>query len=139
MTHRVLNMHKAKSTIHILSLYMYYALCFVHVMLYPRVISEIESSIQQRYKRALSPKKDLQKVTSDLSNLYGHSIFKLLLIKQIFEKNKSSRAVSKSQTQFWPQINPDILYEINPDILYLYAYIYFYIYLYKKTKTKKFV
>ena len=84
---------------------MYYALCFVHVMLYPKVISEIEEGSSRdikghflRYKRALSPKKDLQKVASDLSSLYGHSIFKLLLIKQIFEKNKSSRAVSKSQT-----------------------------------------
>ena len=37
-----------------------------------------------------------------------HSIFTLLLIKQIFKKNKSSRAASESQMQFWPRITPDI-------------------------------
>ena len=35
---------------------------------------------------------------------YIHSIFTLLLIKQVFEKNKSSRAASESRTQFWPRI-----------------------------------
>ena len=35
--------------------------------------------------------------------------FKLLLIKQIFEKNKSLKAASESRTQFWPKIIPEII------------------------------
>ena len=55
-------------------------------------------------KRHFLPKKKVKKGTSDLSYLYVHSIFTLLLIKQIFEKNKSLRAASKSQTPLWPRI-----------------------------------
>ena len=38
-----------------------------------------------------------------MSNPYAYIIFTLLLIKQIFE-NRSLRAASESQTQFWPRI-----------------------------------
>ena len=34
-----------------------------------------------------------------------HSIFTLLLTKQIFQKNKSSRAASASRTEIWPEIS----------------------------------
>ena len=52
------------------------------------VISEIESSVQQKYKKKLFPYKKLSKGTFDLSNPNVHSIFTLPLIKQIFgEKN----------------------------------------------------
>ena len=42
-----------------------------------------------------------------MSNHYVHSIFTLPLIKQIFEKNKSLRAASKSRTQVWLTSTPD--------------------------------
>ena len=41
-----------------------------------------------------------------MSNPYVYSILKLFLIKQIFDKEKSSRATSKSWAQFWPKITP---------------------------------
>ena len=43
---------------------------------------------------------------SDSSNTHVHSMFKLLLIKQTSEKNKSLRAPPKSRTQLWPTITP---------------------------------
>ena len=42
-----------------------------------------------------------------MSNLYINSIFKLLLIKEIFDKNKSLRLATKRWTQFWPKTTPD--------------------------------
>ena len=63
---------------------------------YTKVILEIEGSIWQRYKRALFPYEKLQKGTSDLSNPYVQSAFTLFLIKQIFQRKISLRAVSKS-------------------------------------------
>ena len=68
------------------------------------VILEIEGSIRQRYEMVFFPIKII-KCTSNLSNLYVHSIFTLLLIKQIFEK-KSFSAATKSWMQFWPRIAP---------------------------------
>ena len=53
------------------------------------VILETEGGIWGRYKKALFPYKKLWKGTSDLSNPYVHGTFKLLLIKQFFQKNKS--------------------------------------------------
>ena len=41
-----------------------------------------------------------------MNNPYVFSILILLVIKQIFEKNKSLRAVSESWWQFWPSITP---------------------------------
>ena len=43
----------------------------------------------------------------DLSYPSIHSIFTLLLIKQTFGKNESSRVESGSRVQFWPRITPD--------------------------------
>ena len=39
-----------------------------------------------------------------MSKHYVHNIFTLFLIKQIFEKYKSSRAAPKNRTQFWSRI-----------------------------------
>ena len=39
-----------------------------------------------------------------LRNPYFHIIFRLHLIKQIFEEKKLLRALYESQTQFWPKI-----------------------------------
>ena len=50
------------------------------------IISEVEGSIQQKYKRTLFPYKKLLKGTTDFSNPYVHSIFTLLLMKPVFEK-----------------------------------------------------
>ena len=69
------------------------------------VILETEDSVRQMYKRALFLNyKKLIKKTPD-EQIYVHSIFSLLLIRQVFEKNKSSRTAFKSQRQFWPIIN----------------------------------
>ena len=83
------------------------------------VILEYEGSICQRHKRALFPYKKLQKGNSNLSNPYVRSIFTLLLIKQIFEKNKSMRPAFKRWTQFWPRITSDfciyVMAEMNTE------------------------
>ena len=50
--------------------------------------------------------KNLQKDTSDLSNLYIHSIFTLFLIKQTSEINKLLKTASQSRMQFWPRVTP---------------------------------
>ena len=39
---------------------------------------------------------------------YVHNIFTLLLIKQNFEKYKSFKAASESQTQFWSRVTSEI-------------------------------
>ena len=72
----------------------------------PRVILEIKGNIHPRYKRALFTIN--YKGTSDLTSPYVHCIFSLILIKQIFEKSKSLRIASKSQTQFLPRITPGV-------------------------------
>ena len=46
----------------------------------------------------------------DLSYHYVHSMFTLLLIKQIFGKIKSLREASKSVTQLWSRMIPDGLF-----------------------------
>ena len=51
-------------------------------------------------KRALFHNKKVKKGTPNLTSPYVHSRFTLVLIKQIFEKNRSLRAASGSQTQF---------------------------------------
>ena len=43
----------------------------------------------------------------DLCYPHIHSIFTLFLIKQNFEKKKSSRAGSQGWVQFWPRMTPD--------------------------------
>ena len=65
-------------------------------------------------KRLEDTKKDtfsLQKVkkgTPHLTYPYVHGLYTIVLIKQIFKKYKSWRAVSGSRTQFSPKIAPDI-------------------------------
>ena len=41
-----------------------------------------------------------------MTSPYICGLLTIILIKQIFEKNKSSRAASKNRTQFKPEINP---------------------------------
>ena len=64
------------------------------------VISETEGSIQKIQKKALFHNKKVKKGTLILTSPYIHSLFTIALIKQIFEKNKSSRAASRNQTKF---------------------------------------
>ena len=64
------------------------------------VILETEGSVQKIQKRALFHYKKIKKGTPNLKSPYDHSLFTIVLIKQIFEKNRSSRATSESQTQF---------------------------------------
>ena len=66
----------------------------------PGVILETEGSVQKIQKRALFHYKKVKKGTLILTFPYVHTFFTIVLIKQIFEKNKSSRAASISQTQF---------------------------------------
>ena len=41
------------------------------------------------------------------------AMFKIILIKQVFERNKSLRTDSESQTQFCPKITPDSLFHFK--------------------------
>ena len=63
-------------------------------------ILETEGSVQKILKRALFHYKKDKKDTPNLTSHYVHSLFTIVLIKQIFQKNKSSRAASGSWTQF---------------------------------------
>ena len=51
-------------------------------------------------KKALFHNKKVIKGTPNLTSPSVHSLFTIVLIKQTSEKNKSSRAVSGSRTQF---------------------------------------
>ena len=73
----------------------------------PGIILETEGSIQKIQKRALFHYKTVKKGTPNLTYPYIHDFFTIVLIKQISEKNKSSRAASRNQTQFKPEINPE--------------------------------
>ena len=64
------------------------------------VILETEGSVWKIQKRALFHYKKIKKGTPNLTSPYDHSLFTIVLIKQIFEKNRSSRAASGSRTQF---------------------------------------
>ena len=64
------------------------------------VISETEGSIQKIQKGAILHYRKVKKGTPNLTSPYVHSLFTIILIKQIFEKNNSSRAASGSRTQF---------------------------------------
>ena len=64
------------------------------------VIVETEGSVRKMQKRALFHNKKVKKGTPNLASPYFHSLFIIFSMKQIFEKNKSSRAVSRSRTQF---------------------------------------
>ena len=75
---------------------------------YSEVILETEGSIQKTQKRALFHYKTVKKGTPNLTSSYVHGLFTVVLMKQIFEKNKSLRAASESWTQFKPEITPVI-------------------------------
>ena len=64
------------------------------------IILETEGTVQKIQKRALFHQKKVKKGTPNLTSPCDHSFFALVLIKQIFEKNRSSRAVPEIQTQF---------------------------------------
>ena len=70
------------------------------------IILETEGSVRKIQKRALLHYKKVKKGTPDLASPYLRSLFTIVLIKQIFEKNKSTRAASGSRTQFKPKITP---------------------------------
>ena len=64
------------------------------------IVLETEGSIRKIQKRALFHYSKVKNDTPNLTSPYVHSFFTIVLIKQIFEKNKSLRAASGSQTQF---------------------------------------
>ena len=66
----------------------------------PGVILETEDSVRKIQKGALFHYKKVKKGTPNLTSPYVHSFFTLVLIRQFFEKNTSSRAASGSRTQF---------------------------------------
>ena len=75
--------------------------------LYQGLFQKLKTTSGKDIKGQFCPVKTYKRVaTSDLNNPYDHINFKLLLIKQIFERNKSSRTVSESRTQFWLKITP---------------------------------
>ena len=71
------------------------------------VILETEGSVRKIQKKALFPCKKVKKGTLNLTSPYVDSLCTIVLIKQIFEKNKSLWAASRSQTQFQSKITPD--------------------------------
>ena len=77
------------------------------------IILETEGSVRKIQKRALLHYKKVKKGTPDLASPYLHSLFKIVLIKQIFEKNKSTRAASGSRTQFKPKITSDLSHKMK--------------------------
>ena len=68
--------------------------------IYAEIILETEGSVQKIQKRGLFHYKKVKKGTPNLTSPYAHRLLAIVLIKQIFENNKSSRAASESQTQF---------------------------------------
>ena len=64
------------------------------------VIVETKGSVHKMQKRALFHYKKVKKGTPNLTSPYIYGFFAILLIKQIFEKNNSSRAASRSRIQF---------------------------------------
>ena len=74
--------------------------CRYSVHIRTEIILETEGSIRKIQQRALFQYKTVKKGTPNLTFPYDHSLFTIVLVKQIFEKNKSWRAVSRSQTQF---------------------------------------
>ena len=66
--------------------------------MYTGVILETEGSIWKIQKRALFLYKKVKKGILMSTSPYVDSFFTIVLISQIFKKNKSSRAASGSQT-----------------------------------------
>ena len=71
-----------------------------HHLRYAQAIADNSKEHLEDTKRALFHYKKVKKGTPNLTSLCVHSIFTIVLIKQIFEKNKSLRALSRSRTQF---------------------------------------
>ena len=61
------------------------------------VILETVGSIWKVQKRALFQYKTVKKGTPNLTSPYIHGLFTIVLIKQLSEKNKSSRTTSGNQ------------------------------------------
>ena len=72
------------------------------------VTLEIKGSIWQRYNGHFFPVKTVKRHLWFQQPLCSQHIY-TSFDKIIFEENKSLRAVSKSQIQFWPRITPWIL------------------------------
>ena len=64
------------------------------------IILETEGSVRKIQKRLLFHYKKVKKGNPNLTSPYVHSLIIIVLIQQIFEINKSSRAASGSRTQF---------------------------------------
>ena len=64
------------------------------------IILETEGTVQKIQQRALLHYEKVKKATPNLTPAYVNSLLTIVLIKQIFEKNKSLRAASGSRTQF---------------------------------------
>ena len=67
---------------------------------YSGAILETEGSIRKVQKKGFFLLKKVKKGTLHLTSPSVHSLFTTVLTKQIFEKNKSSRAVSGNRIQF---------------------------------------
>ena len=72
------------------------------------VVSETEGCIWKIQKGHFFTMKQLKRAPLNLTSSYIHGLFTIVLIKQIFEKNKLLRAASRNWTQFKPEINPDV-------------------------------
>ena len=83
------------------------------------IILETEGSVRKIQKRAFPTRKKLKKGTPIFTSPHVHSLFTTVLIKQVFEKNKSSRAASGSRsllnpkTQFTLELRISIFYDAN--------------------------
>ena len=80
------------------------------IMHYSDVILEIKGSVRERHKRALVTLKNYKRAPLILSYSNVLSIFTLILVKQIFQKFKSLRAVPESWMQYQARITADIGY-----------------------------
>ena len=78
-----------------------------HQRRFTGVILETEGSVRNIQKRALFHYKTVKKGTPNLTSPFVRGHFTIVLMKQIFEKNKSLKAASGSWTQFKPEITPD--------------------------------
>ena len=67
---------------------------------YSEVILETKGSVRERHKRALVTLQNYKRAPLILSYPNVLGIFTLILVKQIFQKFKSLRAVSESWMQY---------------------------------------
>ena len=81
-------------------------------------ILETEGSTQKIQRRALFQYKTVKKGTPNLTSPYVHRLFTVALMKQIFGKNKSLRAASRSCSQFKPEKTPEKVSHISTNFVY---------------------